>query len=82
VGFIEACAKLREWRSNNPAGAYGSAQDPYLHEMDDVRKPVLKLENTTDFVPLLSSNRYFGKAGDPWQLYKAEQRLKFTLIIS
>ncbi len=79
VSFIEACEKLREWRSKKLAGAYGSAQDPNLHDKDDVRIPVLKLENTTDFVPLLSSGRYFGRAGDPWQLYKAEQRLKFTL---
>jgi hypothetical protein len=49
-----------------------------LHEKDDVRIPVLKLENTTDFVPLLGSVRYFG-SGAPWKLYKAEQRLKFAL---
>ena len=79
VSFIEACAKLREWRSKKPAGAFGSSQDPNLHERDDVRIPVLKLENTTDFVSLLRSGRYFGRAGDPWQLYKAEQRLKFAL---
>jgi len=40
---------------------------------------VLKLVNTTDFGPLLSSNRFIGTAGDPWRLYKAEQRLKFEL---
>jgi len=78
VSFIESCAKLREWRSMKLAGAYGSAQDPALHEKDDVRIPVLKLANTTDFVPLLGSERYFENGG-PWKLYKAEQRLKFQL---
>jgi hypothetical protein len=78
VSFIEACAKLREWRSKELAGAYGSVQDRNLHEKDDVRIPVLKLENTTDFVPLLGSVRYF-ESGVPWKLYKAEQRLKFAL---
>ncbi len=79
VNFSEACGKLREWRSKKLAGSYGSAQDPNLHEKDDVRIPVLKLANTTDFVPLLNSARYFGRGGDPWQLYKAEQRLNFEL---
>jgi hypothetical protein len=79
MNFIEACARLREWRAKRISGAYGSAQDPNLHEKDDVRIPLLKLENTTDFVPLLSSGRYFGKGGDPWLISKAEQRLKFTL---
>ncbi|MEO5713213.1 MAG: hypothetical protein ABIT37_06965 [Luteolibacter sp.] len=79
VSFVEACAKLREWRSKGPEGVYGSAQDPNLHEKDDVRIPVLKLASTTDFAPLLSSSRYFGSAGDPWQIYKAEQRVKFEL---
>ena len=78
VSFIEACAKLREWRSKRLGGAYGSMQDPNLHEKDDVRIPMLKLENTTDFVPFLNSDRYF-ESGGPWRLYKAEQRLKFQL---
>jgi len=79
VSFNEACAKLRELRSKKLVGGYGSEQDPNLHNNDDVRIPVLKLASTTDFVPLLSSNRFFGTAGDPWRLYKAEQRLKFKL---
>jgi len=76
--FIEACAKLREWRSEELPGAWGSEQDPKLHEEDDVRIPVLKMENTTDFAPLLSSSRYF-ESGVPWRLYRAEQQLKFEL---
>lgn len=78
VGLSEACEKLREWRANPLKGTWGSAQDPSLHETDDVRIPVLKLENTTDFVPDLQSFRYF-KGGPPWIIYKAEQRLKFEL---
>ena len=79
VSFIEACDKLREWRSKKLEGAFGSAQDPNLHENDDLRIPVLKLDNTMDFVPLLQSFRYFKDGGPPWILSKAEQRLKFEL---
>ena len=79
ASFLEACDKLREWRSKKLEGAFGSAQDPNLHENDDLRIPVLKLENTTDFVPQLQSLRYFKDGGLPWILSKAEQRLKFEL---
>ncbi len=79
ASFIEACDKLREWRSKKLEGVFGSAQDPNLHENDDLRIPVLKLDNTTDFVPLLKSRRYFKDEGLPWILFKAEQRLKFEL---
>lgn len=78
VGLSEACEKLRGWRANPLKGAWGSAQDSSLHETDDVRIPVLKLENTTDFVSDLQSLRHF-KTGPPWIIYKAEQRLKFQL---
>jgi hypothetical protein len=78
VTFSVACAKLREWRENPLKGPYGSAQDPWLHENDDVRIPLLELENTTDFVSDLKSDRYF-RTGPPWYLHKAEQRLKFKL---
>ncbi|MES2920035.1 MAG: hypothetical protein V4819_00710 [Verrucomicrobiota bacterium] len=78
VGLSEACGKLREWRTNPLKGEWGSAQDPGLHETDDVRIPVLKLENTTDFVPDLQSLRHF-KSGPPWRVYQAQQRLKFQL---
>ncbi len=78
VGFSEACGKLREWRANPLKGVRGSSQDPSLHETDDVRIPALKLENSTDFVPALQSLRYF-KSGPPWEIYQAEQRLKFQL---
>lgn len=77
--FHEACAKLREWKSKRLAGDWGSEQDPNLHRDDDVRIPVLELATTTDFIPLLSSARYFGGAGGPWRLFKAEQRLRFVL---
>lgn len=79
VNFNDACSKLRDWRAKKLAGDFGSEQDPALHENDDVRIPALKLTNTTDFVPLLGSKRYFGKPGDPWGLHKVEQRLKFEL---
>ena len=78
-GFIDACAKLRTWRAKRMSGGHGSVQDPCLHENDDVRIPILKLENSTDFASMLSSDRYFGKPGDPWQLSRAQQRLKFSL---
>jgi hypothetical protein len=77
--FIDACDKLRDWRSKRLEGAFGSAQDPNLHNNDDLRIPVLKLENTTDFVPLLESFRYFKDESAPWTVTKAEQRLKFKL---
>lgn len=79
AGFMEACDKLREWRAKKLEGAFGSAQDPNLHENDDLRIPVLKLDNTTDFVPQLQSLRHFKDGGPPWILSKAEQRLKFEL---
>jgi hypothetical protein len=77
--FIEACDKLREWRSKKLEGVSGSAQDPNLHENDDLRIPILKLDSTTDFVPLLKSLRHFKDGGPPWIISKAEQRLKFEL---
>jgi hypothetical protein len=79
ASFIEACDTLREWRAKKLVGEFGSAQDPNLHENDDLRIPILKLENTTDFVPLLQSLRHFKEGGLPWILSKAEQRLKFEL---
>ncbi len=78
LSLSEACGKLREWRANPINGPSGSAQDPSLHETDDVRIPVLKLENTTDFVPVLQGLRHF-KSGPPWLISTAEQRLKFQL---
>ncbi len=77
--FNDTCAQLREWRAKPLAGAYGSVMDPNLHENDDVRIPVLKLTNTTDFGPELRSTRYFGTAGESWRIHKAEQRLRFEL---
>ncbi len=78
LSMVEACGIVREWRANPLKGEWGSAQDPNLHETDDVRIPVLRLENTTDFVPDLQGLRYF-KSGPPWIISKAEQRLKFQL---
>lgn len=73
-----ACGTLRELRKNPLKGKWGSTQDPSLHENDDVRIPVLSLENKMDFVPQLAGLHYF-KSGPPWQIYKAEQRTKFQL---
>jgi hypothetical protein len=78
MNLSEACGKLREWRATSLKGSAGSAQDPGLHETDDVRIPVIKIENTTDFVPDLQGLRQF-KDGPPWFISKAEQRLKFHL---
>ena len=78
MGFSDACEKLRQLRANPLKGAWGSAQDPSLHEMDDVRIPTLQFANTTDFAPDLQSLRYY-KSGPPWRIYNAEQRLKFQL---
>lgn len=76
--FSEACKTLSEWRAKPLEGEWGSEQEPELHENDDVRIPVLKLENTTDFVPHLQGLRYY-KSGPPWEIYKAEQRTNFQL---
>ena len=78
LGMSEACGKVRGMRANPLKGNWGSLQDPDLHETDDVRIPVLKLENTTDFVPELQGLRHYN-TGVPWIIYKAEQRLKFQL---
>ncbi len=76
--MAEACRKIREWRANPLQGHWGSAQDPRLHETDDVRIPVLKLENTADFVPDLGGLRHY-QSGPPWIINQAQQRLKFQL---
>ena len=79
MSFGDACVRLRGWRVKELPGGYGAKLDPYLHEDDDVRIPLLTLEATTDFVPRLASGRFYGKPGDPWRLQRAEQRVKFAL---
>ncbi len=76
--FSEASKTLRDWRAETLKGEWGSVQEPALHENDDVRIPVLKLEDTTDFVPQLQGLRHC-QSGPPWLIYKAEQRTNFQL---
>jgi len=77
--MADACAKLREWRGGRLAGEFGSAQDPWIHEQDDLRVPKLKLQSTADFQPQLASLRGFPTQTVPWRLAKAEQRVDFEL---
>jgi len=77
--MADACGKLREWRAARLPGDFGSAQDPWMHEQDDLRVPKLKLQSKKDFQPQLASLRYFPAQAVPWQLGKAEQRVDFEL---
>lgn len=79
MSFSEACTKIRGWRENRITGRHGSVHDPFLHKMDDVRIPLLNLNLTSDFLPLLSGHRYFRGEQEPWFIYKAEQHLSFEL---
>jgi hypothetical protein len=77
--FEEACERLRGWRATRLAGEWGSAQDPALHENDDLRIPLIGLEHRSDFLPQLQGRRYYESSKIPWIIHMARQHLKFEL---
>lgn len=79
VDFATACARLREWLASQLEGDYGALLDPRLHEQDDLRIPLIKLETMNDFLPQLSGLRDYQNESLPWRIHHARQWIKFEL---
>jgi hypothetical protein len=79
--FATACKWLREWRKTYDRNAElpDGWNDRSLHEGDEVRVPYVTLDVTEDLAGQLQGGRFYGKAGDPWAIRRAEQRTKFEL---
>lgn len=77
--FAAALVKLRGWRAEKRTAPGGAAEDPWLHEMDDVRIPLLTLESKVDFGARLEGARFFEGEPEPWKIVQAQQQVKFKL---
>ena len=80
--FATACRWLREWRKNYEwnAALPGLWSDRLLHEGDEVRVPYVSLDLMEDLTGHFTGDRFYGRAGDPWIIRRAEQRTKFELF--
>lgn len=80
--FATACKWLREWRKTHAPKAElsGRRNDRLLHEGDEVRVPYITLDAEEDLTSQLQGSRFYGNAGDPWTISRAEQVTKFELF--
>jgi hypothetical protein len=79
--FATACTWLRVWRKTFEFNAElpDGWNDRSLHEGDEVRVPYVSLDVTDELAGQLQGGRFYGIAGDPWVIRRAEQRMKFEL---
>lgn len=80
--FQTACKWLREWKKSfaHDDEALNAWNDRFLHTGDEVRIPYVSLDTMDDFADQLNSGRFYGIAGDPWTIRRAEQKTKFELF--
>lgn len=79
--FATACRWLREWRKTFKWNEElpGNWNDRLLHERDEVRVPYVSLDVKNEMAGWLQGGRYYGNAGDPWRIVRAEQKTQFDL---
>lgn len=73
--FAEACVIIRESRKAEEVKG-----GKFLNEGDDLRIPYLKLDVREDMAGRLQGGRFYGNAGDPWTIARAEQMTSFELF--
>ena len=71
LAFVDACEVVRKLRKGFVSGG--------LHEGDLLCVPYVALDVKEDLAGRLSSGRWYGKAGDPWRIGRAEQVTRFEL---
>lgn len=79
--FATACRSIRSWLKppETSPDTTGAANDPFLHDEDDVRIPCLTLESKTDFATKLVGTRHHQDSPVPWTISRAEQFTRFQL---
>ena len=80
--FATACKWIRKWKKDYVVNAElpGSWADRVLHAGDKMQVPYLSLDVVENLAGSLQGGRFYGNAGDPWRIRRAEQVTKFELF--